>query len=241
MTNALMYYSSPAGVANYFNVFINRDEKKLMNRVTHPIIENFSYVQLNEAEPTVDYTTFVDLGVGLSTVAMQQLKPQELIAIDGSELMLERMQAEYPSPFTQYKHTDFLTGKLPVKSGSVQVVNCTGVFHLMPSIENLLREAARILEPDGCLVFTAMYHGDDVNVIESWNASSLDRTMYVHSLHSMNALTKEIGLSRLRRFDHKKLGSQNNVVIERATFVYRKIGFIEIASSGQECNFQKCS
>lgn len=107
-----------------------------------------------------DRWTLADLGCGTGRAA-EVLAPfvQRIIAVDGSEEMLDAARARLASQ-THVELRQGVLEALPLADASVDAAHIGLVLHHVPDPAKALREAARVLRPDGRVVIIDMLPHD---------------------------------------------------------------------------------
>jgi dolichyl-phosphate beta-glucosyltransferase len=96
----------------------------------------------------------VDIGAGAGGVsALLGWSPRHLVAIDGSESLIHTAMERH-----RLLAAVGLGGRLPLREQSVAVVTLLDVIEHLPDQGHILREASRVLRPDGYLVVTVPAH-----------------------------------------------------------------------------------
>jgi predicted TPR repeat methyltransferase len=99
----------------------------------------------------------IDLGCGTGLAGREFASlSDELIGIDLSPGMIERARAT--GLYAQVDVTDMLQGLCAESDASANLVIAADAFVYVPKLEPLLREALRVLEPQGLLAFTVETH-----------------------------------------------------------------------------------
>ena len=97
----------------------------------------------------------LDLGCGDGRLSAE-LRTEELVAADVSQVALERARARLPSARTVLVAPD---GPLPFEDGSFELVLCAETIEHVRDVQLLLSEARRVLRPGGRLAVTTPAHG----------------------------------------------------------------------------------
>jgi SAM-dependent methyltransferase len=95
-----------------------------------------------------------DVGAGAGGVsALLGWSPRRLVAIDGSEALVRSAVERH-----RLLATVGLAERLPLREQSVSIVTLLDVIEHLPEQDHVLREASRVLRPDGYLVVTVPAH-----------------------------------------------------------------------------------
>jgi len=97
----------------------------------------------------------LDLGCGDGRLTAE-LRAEELVAADVSEVALERARARLPSARTVPLAPD---EPLPLEDGSFDLVLCAEMIEHVRDVQLLLSEVRRVLRPGGRLAVTTPAHG----------------------------------------------------------------------------------
>jgi len=97
----------------------------------------------------------LDLGCGDGRLSAE-LRAEELVAADVSQVALERARARLPSARTVLVAPD---GPLPFEDGSFELVLCAETIEHVRDVQLLLSEVRRVLRPGGRLAVTTPAHG----------------------------------------------------------------------------------
>jgi len=97
----------------------------------------------------------LDLGCGDGRLSAE-LRAEELVAADVSQVALERARARLPSARTVLVAPD---GPLPFEDGSFELVLCAETIEHVRDVQLLLSEVRRVLRPGGRLAITTPAHG----------------------------------------------------------------------------------
>ncbi len=100
----------------------------------------------------------IDLGCGTGLVAREfSSLVDEFVGIDLSSGMIERARAT--GLYARLDVTDMLQGLCAEDETSAELIVAADAFVYVPELDGLLREAARVLKPQGLLAFTVETHG----------------------------------------------------------------------------------
>ena len=100
----------------------------------------------------------IDLGCGTGLVAREFASlVDEFIGIDLSSAMIERARAT--GLYARLDVTDMQQGLSTEVGSSADLVLAADAFVYVPELDALLREATRVLQPQGLLAFTVETHG----------------------------------------------------------------------------------
>jgi dolichyl-phosphate beta-glucosyltransferase len=122
----------------------------------------------------------LDIGAGAGGVtARLGWRPDRLLALDGSEGLVRAGRDRHAL------HAVVGTGdRLPFADGSCSAVTLLDVIEHLPEPSVTLREARRVLAPDGCLVVTVPAH--------RWLWSSADETLGHYRRYTRGMLRREL-------------------------------------------------
>jgi len=106
--------------------------------------------ELRKLLPIRQVSTVLDLGAGTGrfSAALDEAFPCSVIAVEPSEPMLEAGKAT-ALPGVEWRHGS--AERIPAKSGSIDLVWMSQVFHHLDQVEVALEEIRRVLTPQGCL------------------------------------------------------------------------------------------
>jgi predicted TPR repeat methyltransferase len=135
----------------------------------------------------VHFKRAIDLGCGTGLAAREFASlVDQLIGIDLSSGMIERAQAT--GLYARLDVIDMLQGLRGEEAATADLVMAADAFVYVPQLEPLLREAARVLSPQGVLAFTVETH--------SGTGVILGRGLrYAHSTDYLHGAVGDAGLT----------------------------------------------
>jgi SAM-dependent methyltransferase len=98
-------------------------------------------------------TQFLEFGVGTGRIALPLIeRGYPYLGVDISEQMMAQLQDKAPAEATNLTLLEANVSDLPLPDDSVDVVLTVHVLHLVPEWKQALKEARRVLRPDGYFV-----------------------------------------------------------------------------------------
>jgi predicted TPR repeat methyltransferase len=111
----------------------------------------------HESRLPAHFKRAIDLGCGTGLVAREFTSlVDEFIGVDLSSGMIERARAT--GLYARLDVTDMLQGLCAEDEASANLIVAADAFVYVPELDALLREAARVLKPQGLLAFTVETH-----------------------------------------------------------------------------------
>ena len=154
---------------------------KLFARATRiNLADEIALIQRITALGPADTVLDLACGPGLYTRPFATDGPnREVIGLDLSWPMLR--YATKKARALGIGNITFLHGDahtLPIKTASIDAVNCCGALHLFPDVPRVLQELARIAKPGGRLATAVFFRRD--SKADPWPRRLLDAKMGVH-------------------------------------------------------------
>jgi ubiquinone/menaquinone biosynthesis C-methylase UbiE len=111
-------------------------------------------------------------GTGIVTYAIADALPTgtAIVATDLSPSMIAFAKAKHPEAGIVWRRAD--AQKLPFPDSSFDLVVCQFGVMFLPDKPSAFREARRVLDPGGCLIFT-VWDSLDANVLQRTNADAI--------------------------------------------------------------------
>lgn len=180
----------PGYVRALFDQYAPRFDKTLVNDLDYcgpQVLLKAVLAARHAAKLPVRFKRVVDLGCGTGLAAREFASMvDEFVGIDLSPGMIERARAT--GLYARLEVTDMLQGLHVEGDASAALILAADVFVYVPELQALLRETARVLEPQGLLAFTAETHAGK-GVI-------LGRGLrYAHSADYLRATIADAGLT----------------------------------------------
>lgn len=180
----------PGYVRALFDQYAPRFDKTLVNDLDYcgpQVLLKAVLAARHAAKLPVRFKRVVDLGCGTGLAAREFASMvDEFVGIDLSPGMIERARAT--GLYARLEVTDMLQGLYAEGDASAALILAADAFVYVPELQVLLREAARVLEPQGLLAFTAETHAGK-GVI-------LGRGLrYAHSADYLRATIADAGLT----------------------------------------------
>lgn len=147
----------------------------------------------------------LDLGCGtafdLSAIS-ERYRQARVIGLDQSEAMLQageavRSQMRWSLPFLKANKASLICADaeaMPIKSNSVSFVWSNLLLHWVDDVAKVLREAHRVLEVEGLLMFSVL-GPDSFKELRSSFADAYEHTLPFADLHDYGDLLLECGFS----------------------------------------------
>lgn len=150
----------PGYVRALFDQYAPRFDKTLVNDLDYcgpQVLLKAVLAARHAAKLPVRFKRVVDLGCGTGLAAREFASMvDEFVGIDLSPGMIERARAT--GLYARLEVMDMLQGLYAEGDASAALVLAADAFVYVPELQALLREAARVLEPQGLLAFTAETH-----------------------------------------------------------------------------------
>lgn len=150
----------PGYVRALFDQYAPRFDKTLVNDLDYcgpQVLLKAVLAARHAAKLPVRFKRVVDLGCGTGLAAREFASMvDEFVGIDLSPGMIERARAT--GLYARLEVTDMLQGLYAEGDASAALILAADAFVYVPELQVLLREAARVLEPQGLLAFTAETH-----------------------------------------------------------------------------------
>jgi 2-polyprenyl-3-methyl-5-hydroxy-6-metoxy-1,4-benzoquinol methylase len=150
-----------------------------------------------------NYDTHLDIGCGPGTFIGTLKSPALSIGVDIAENQIAYAQSRYKSPSHQFKCIDSIP--LPFEAGAFQVVTIIELIEHLSMKDNfaLMREAFRILEPNGLILISTPNYASLWPVIERFVNKFGDISYeHQHITHfnrsSLDALMQQAGFCHTR-------------------------------------------
>ncbi|ALG66660.1 malonyl-ACP O-methyltransferase BioC [Beggiatoa leptomitoformis] len=145
-------------------------------------------------ELKIQPTVIADIGAGSGrlTRALSQHYPNaQLYALDIAMPMLQYAQQKAPwsIPFFRPRHQHFIAANalhLPIASASVDLVVSSLMLQWCPDFAGVFAEFARVLKPDGVLLFSTLGLDTLKELRQSW--ASVDDTNHINHFTDMHEL-----------------------------------------------------
>lgn len=179
----------PGYVRALFDQYAPRFDKTLVQDLDYrgpQVLLKAVLAARHAAKLPVHFKRVMDLGCGTGLAAREFASlSDELVGIDLSPGMIERASAT--GLYARLDVKDMLQGLIEESEASANLVMAADAFVYVPKLEPLLREAARVLKPQGLLAFTVETHPGE-GVI-------LGRGLrYAHSLDYLRGAVADAGL-----------------------------------------------
>lgn len=153
----------PGYVRALFDQYAPRFDKVLVNDLDYcgpEVLLKAVLAARHAAKLPSHFGRAIDLGCGTGLVAREFASlVDEFVGIDLSSGMIERARAT--GLYARLDVTDMLQGLSTEADSSADLILAADAFVYVPDLDGLLREAARVLQPQGLLAFTVETHGGD--------------------------------------------------------------------------------
>ncbi|MDZ4365616.1 MAG: methyltransferase domain-containing protein [Afipia sp.] len=150
----------PGYVRALFDQYAPRFDKTLVQDLDYcgpQVLLKAVLAARHAARLPAQFKRVIDLGCGTGLAGREFASlSDELIGIDLSPGMIER--ARDTGLYARLDVTDMLQGLCAESEASANLVMAADAFVYVPKLEPLLREAARVLKPQGLLAFTVETH-----------------------------------------------------------------------------------
>lgn len=180
----------PGYVRALFDQYAPRFDKTLVQDLDYcgpQVLLKAVLAARHAAKLSAYFKRVVDLGCGTGLAAREFASVvDEFIGIDLSPGMIERARAR--GLYARLDVTDMLQGLQAEDEASADLVIAADAFVYVPELDPLLREAARVLKPQGLLAFTVETHpGQGVILGQGLR--------YAHSAHYLRSTIAASGLN----------------------------------------------
>lgn len=146
-----------------FDQYAPRFEKTLVNDLDYcgpELLLKAVLAARHAARLPAHFKRVIDLGCGTGLVARAFTSlGDEFVGVDLSSRMIER--ARSTGLYVQLDVADMLQGLRDESDGSASLILAADAFVYVPELEDLLREAERVLKPQGLLAFTVETHAGE--------------------------------------------------------------------------------
>lgn len=153
----------PGYVRALFDQYAPRFDKVLVNDLDYrgpEVLLKAVLAARHAAKLPALFKRAIDLGCGTGLVAREFASlVNEFVGIDLSSGMIERARAT--GLYVRLDVTDMQQGLSAEPDASADLIVAADAFVYVPELDALLREAARVLQPQGLLAFTVETHGGD--------------------------------------------------------------------------------
>ncbi|MCF7919773.1 MAG: methyltransferase domain-containing protein [Candidatus Cloacimonetes bacterium] len=123
------------------------DQVKEFHSYGHDVLFGMCFEYIKPGETLLD----LGIGTGLSSIHFSRMG-LDITGLDGSEEMLKMCRKKsFAKELKQYDIRDI---PLPYPDRSFSNIICCGVFHFFGDILPIIKDAHRILKPDGLLAFS---------------------------------------------------------------------------------------
>lgn len=183
--------SMPSGyVRALFDQYAPKFEKTLVHDLDYrgpEVLLKAVLAARHAARLPVHFRRGIDLGCGTGLAAREFVAlSDELIGIDLSPGMIQRARAT--GFYARLDVADMLDGLCAETEASADLVIAADAFVYVPELDTLLRQAARVLRPQGLLAFTVETHAGEGVIF--------GRTLrYAHGAGYLRAALGEAGLT----------------------------------------------
>ncbi len=117
----------------------------------HDVIFGMSFEHVKKSEKLLD----IGIGTGLASIKFAKLG-LEVFGLDFSQEMLDECRSK--SFARELQIFDLTASPLPYAADYFNHVICCSVLHFIGNLENLFKEAARVMKPGGIFSFTIAPH-----------------------------------------------------------------------------------
>ena len=154
------------------------------NSYVHDVLFGMSFEFVKASEKLLD----IGIGTGLASIKFSKLG-LKVFGLDSSQEMLDACKSKkFAQALELY---DLNAVPIPYEDKYFNHVICCGVMHFFGNLEDLFKEAARVIKPDGIFSFTIAPHNKEVSFIKedtSWGVP-----IFKHSPEYIMGLLSENG------------------------------------------------
>lgn len=153
-------------ISNWLSEFEEKLEREFRRRTG--LDYKATMAQVIEAAQPRPGMQVLDVGTGTGVIARQLVtligEKGRIIGVDATEEMVEqaRLAAQSAGAGRKIEWQVAPAENLPFSAGSFDLVTCTMAFHVMQAAR-FIKEAGRVLKPDGRLLITAQLRPNKVN------------------------------------------------------------------------------
>ena len=187
-------------IANLFDNHAPRFDAHLVETLRYRVPRALVDVARKHAEPPPSGWDVLDLGCGTGLVGAEVAPfAHHLVGVDLSQRMLEK--ARERNLYDRLEHRDLLSLMKLEPASSYDIIAAADVFIYVGKLDDVVREAARLLRAGGSLVFSVEAieetPSDATDMAPSRDFRLLGSGRYAHSTDYLRRLARDNGLGKV--------------------------------------------